>query len=87
MGYWYLKATVSEMTEDGGLFSKAKWSKPRSVEGKVVGIGNTGFYGSHPCYMVVTKEGKNPIIESVLMDSSQTGDGKHQILELTYRSK
>ena len=87
MGYWYIKANVSDMIGSDGLFTKAKWTKPRLIEGKVIGVGNTGFYGSHPCYMTVTKEGKNPIIESVMVDSSQTGDCRHQILELTYRSK
>ena len=87
MGYWYCRATTSEMIEEGGLFGKSKWSKPKSVSGKVIGIANTGFYGSHPCYMVVTKEGKYPVVEQVLMDSGQTGDCRHQILELTYRGK
>jgi hypothetical protein len=87
MGYWYIKAKISHMTKKEGLFTNSKWSKPCLVEGKVIGIGNTGFYGSHACYMVVSREGKDPIVEAVLVNSDATGDCKHQILELTYRSK
>lgn len=87
MGYWYLKAKlVDNEIDDSGFFDKTI-KKTKHVEGKVVGIGNVGFYGSHPCYMVVTKEGKNPKVEHVLIDSDQTDDSEHTILELKYRSK
>jgi hypothetical protein len=84
MSYWYIKVQISELIDKAGVFGKDKWSKPKTIAGKVIGIGNTGFYGSHPCYMVVTKEGKSPSVEGVLMDSSETDDCKHQILELRY---
>lgn len=87
MAYWYIRATVSETSDNQPMFGKVKWTKPKEVKGKVIGIGNTGFYGSHPCYIVVVKEGKNPIVEHVLLDSDQTGDCRHEILELTYRRK
>lgn len=92
MGYWYCRAEISEEKEIPQLGKKNLFGQQKTVtktiasiiKGKVIGIGNTGFYGSHPCYIVVTREGKNPQVENVLIDSSQTSDCIHKILELRW---
>ena len=97
MGYWYCKAKITEKCEVLQRGKKSFWGETkvvtkevsRIVVGKVIGIGNVGFYGSHPCYMICTKEGKNPKIENIFVNNSpddEDGDDEfwHEILELRY---
>lgn len=85
MGYWYIRAEISRVKNTEGIFSKETRTKPKMISGKIIGLGVSGFYGSHPCYIVATQEGKNPKTEEVLLHSEHTDYARHKILELKYR--
>ena len=100
MSCWYIKAKKYEWTETAkkteGLFGRTKKVyklNSRIIEGKVLGISTDGGYGSYEAITVVTKEGKNPIIEKISrelgvpLDDPNDYMGERQcdeILELRY---
>ncbi len=84
MGYWYIKAKITEDELDGSGFFDKYVQKTTYVEGKVVGVTEQGH---NPRYLVATKEGKNPEVVMVSVDGDCGDRGGHKILELTYRRK
>jgi hypothetical protein len=86
MGYWYVRAKITNV-ESGGLFKEDKKTS-RIVEGKIISTGEIGVgsllsTGVHPYYLVVTKEGENPMLEAISAKNTDICE----ILELTYKEK
>jgi len=92
MGHWYCKAKIYEDAEreitKNGLFGEKtiteSYLEEKIIEGKVLGITKNGVYNT---VLIVTKEGKDPVIRSVFYeeDGEETEDKEiDKVIELKW---